>query len=350
MPRRNTFRRISESQLAWNLWLAEGENAENYSDWLAIDGHLEGEYQYSLYLFASMPKGVMISDVSSCPAVDLYILTPEGKVHHVNKTYAPEEFKPESFGGAWGDNTFIGRLKPDGMPEGYDIKISLGDMGLDLTCRAVNSGFVFSDEEHGYTYYHPIKKTALGWWPLVPRAEVEGTLTIEGKPIRVSGSNYVERQLNNIPASFGSGAQAWWTWGHFVAGDYVAVWTDSAASEYFQYRHFSPIVLYKGSDPILMTFQCTSYIEKFGIDPVSGNLKPEVLGLRAADGNVELRAQISPGKVVHSNREPGRGVYTRQYSPVNMQLRRWDEVEEASGTAIHEWGAGENWFPFERLK
>jgi len=184
----------------------------------------------------------------------------------------------------------------------------------------------------------------------VPRAEVEGTLTIEGKPVKVSGLSYVERQITNIPQSFGGVGQAWWTWGHFYAGDFTAVWTDSAASEHYQYRHFSPFALWKGSELVLSSFQFTAYIEKYGIDPDSGALYPVVESLRASDGNVELRAQLLPGTINHVFRLGGTGVYCRQYSPVNMQLRRWDDVEEASGTAVHEFGAGGGWFPFDRLK
>ena len=357
MPRRNTFRRITKGNLAWHPELREREGAQNYSEWLWLDGQLEGGYQYSLSLSAGRPGGVAEAVESAGergrPSVSLHILTPEGKVHHGSEVYPPEAFKPELFGGTWGDkNVFKGKLKPDGMPEGYDLKVSVGDVGVDITARAVAIGLQFSDEEHGYSYYHPLKNIALGWWPLVPRAEVEGTLTIEGKPIKVSGLAYVERQLTNMPASFGGGGQAWWTWGHFYAGDYTAVWTDSAASEHYQHRHFSPFGLWKGSELVLSTFQFTCYVEQFGIEPELGNIYPVVESLRASDGNVELRAQLLPGKINDRIKLGPRrqGVYTRQYCDVNMQLRRWDEVEEASGTAVHEFGAGEHWFPFERLK
>ena len=348
MPRRYTFRRISKTNLAWHPELGEGENAKGYADWLWLDGQLEGDYQYSMGMFGARP-GVE-GTVPGGPTIELHILTPDGKAHHGGETFPPESFKPEAFGAAWGDNKFAGKLKPDGTPEGYDLKVSVGDVGVDLSARTVATGLVFSDEEHGYTYYHPGRKTALAWWPLVPRAEVEGTLTIEGKPVKVSGLSYVERQITNIPQSFGGVGQAWWTWGHFYAGDFTAVWTDSAASEHYQYRHFSPFALWKGSELVLSSFQFTAYIEKYGIDEDSGALYPVVESLRASDGNVELRAQLLPGKINHVFRLGGTGVYCRQYCPVNIQLRRWDDVEEASGTAVHEFGAGGGWFPFDRLK
>jgi len=62
-----------------------------------------------------------------------------------------------------------------------------------------------------------------------------------------------------------------------------------------------------------------------------------------------VTAQFGPGPVVE-HRRPGTLVYVRQCSPVNVQLSRDDKVVEISGAAIREWGAGANWFPFDRLK
>ena len=356
MPRRHTFRKINSSNLGWHWDLGEGENRENFADWLEFDGQLEGGYEYSGGLnIGIIPHLKEEGERRFWPSAHLSISTPDGKRREVDEFYPPKDVETEIFGGVWGPNTFKGKLGPDGQPEGYHLKISIGDIGADLTARAVNTGLVFTDEEHGYSYYSPTKKTALGWWPLVPRAEVEGTLTIDGKPVKVKGLGYVERQLTNMPTSFGGGGQTWWTWGHFYCGDYTAIWTDSASSEHFGYRHFTPFVLWKGGDIVLSTFQFTSYVEKFGIEPELGYLYPVVESLKASDGNVEFRAQILPGRVTGIMKlVTTGGTYVRQMSPLRMQLRRWDEVEEVASVAppegaIHEFGGGADWFPFEML-
>jgi len=72
--------------------------------------------------------------------------------------------------------------------------------------------------------------------------------------------------------------------------------------------------------------------------------------------NVEFRAQILPGSVTGIMKlVTTGGTYVRQMSPLRMQLRRWDEVEEVASVAppegaIHKFGAGTHCFPFERLK
>lgn len=353
MSRRNTFRRINKSHLEWQLNLREGEGAQNYSDWLWLDGKLEGGYQFQMGMFLARATEMGGSESSvkrGYPVIDLHIQTPDRKKYYRREIYSPESFKPEPFGGTWGNERFVGRLNSDGLPEGYELKVTLGDLGLDLTARTVAIGLVFSDEEHGYSYYNPIKKAALGWWPLIPRSVVKGTITIEGKQLEVNGLVYVERQVSSIPRAFGSGGQAWWTWGHFFADDFTAIWTDSAASERYQYRHFSPFALWKGSELIFSTFQFTVYIEKFGFDPESKFIYPIVESLRASDGNTELKAQLTNGRINHTFQVGKKGQYVRQSCDVNMQLRRWEVIEEASGSANHEFGAGDQWFPYERLK
>jgi hypothetical protein len=230
------------------------------------------------------------------------------------------------------------------------------DMQLKISAKAIATGLQFSDEEHGYSYYNPMKKIALGWWPLVPRAEIKGTLTFKGSVIDVKGLAYCEKQLSNMPSSFGGGAQNVWHWGHFFADDYTAAWTDSAASKSFCYRHFSPVAIWKGSDLVLSTFQAACSVEKFDINPVSKTLYPEFESLRASEGDTMLTAQYQPGIVMDyyqpSNPELGTIAltYVRQVCPVNMQLTRGDEVVEVTGTAIREWGSGPDWFPYKRLK
>lgn len=352
MARRNTFRRIDKSHLAWQVDLLTGEGAANFGDWLWLDGQLEGGYGFNLGMFMARAgeMGGKEAVKRGLPVIDLHINTPDWKIYHKREVFSPEDFKPQAFGGTWKNNKFDGKIGKDGLPKGYDVKVSVGGFGLDLTCRAINVGFVCSDEEHGYSYYHPMKKTALAWWPLVPRAEVKGTITIEGKPVKVTGLVYVERQTTCMTQAFGSGGQAWWTWGHFFAGDYTAVWTDSAASEHYQYRHFSPFALYKGSERIFSTYQFTSYIEKWGVDPKSKFIYPAVESFRAIDGNVELRAQLVNGKINDTFKIGKKGGYVRQLCDVTMQLKRWDDVEEVKGRANHEFGVGDDWFPFDKLK
>ena len=348
MARVYTFRHINKGVLGWHPELAEGEGADDYAEWLWLDGQLEQGYQFSLGLFTNFPAHYRPTawyqerwgghpEMDRWPAVDLHISTPDGKLYRGAELYSPETFKPAEWGVTIADNTFAGELNPQtGMPEAYRLKVSVGDVGLDIAARVIATGVVFSDEEHGYTYYHPIKKRALGWWPLVPRAEIQGSLSIQGKTIDVKGLAFCERQVMNLPGLTG---QESWFWGHFFAGDYSAVWTDSAASEHFNYRHFSPFVLWKGSEVALSTYNFAAYAERFGLD-ADDIPYPRVVSLKASDGIRELTAQLKNGKVINRLES-----YARQVGEAHMQLKEWGETDEAHGEAVHEWGCGPDWFP-----
>lgn len=359
MTRAYTFRNINSSNLAWHPELAKGDGAKYYGSWLWLDGELEGGYQYSAGLFARTPTGAkldIIPEKRDWPYIELTISDRNGKLYRESESYPPETFKPCPFGGVWRQNKLIGRLRPDGMPDSYELELSIGKIGLNLVAHTVATGVQFSEEEHGYSYYNPVRNLAMGWWPLVPRADVEGSLTIEGNTFRAKGLSYCERQLSNIPSTFGSGGQRMWFWGHFFAGDYTAVWTDSAASEHYNYRHFTPFVLWKRGDVILSTFNFSCCAEKFDVDPSTGRLYPKVETLRASDGMRELTAQLDSGKIIDSRALEGlpsasdkQGVYCRQFCVMRMQLKLWDKTEETFGTAIHEFGGGPDWFPFNRL-
>lgn len=355
MSGKYVFQTISGDHLVWHPELGEGDNRDNYAEWLWIDGQAENGYHYSVGLFQARPDvgdpeaGIDTPDNLRWPTVDLRVLAPDGKVRRAVRKYPPELFNPEPYGGIWENTTFKWNLAPDGLPAGYEANASVDDIEINITAKTVITGVHFSRQDHGFTYYHPVKKLALGWWPLVPRAEVEGTIKVGGTSVDAKGIAYLEKQLTNIPNSFGGGAQNMWFWGHFFAGDYTAVWTDSAASEHFRYKHFTPFVMWEGSDMVLGTFQLANCAEKFDVHPITETLYPAIESLRATDGEVNVTAQFGPGPVVE-HRRPGTLVYVRQCSPVNVQLSRDDKVVEISGTAIREWGAGANWFPFDRLK
>jgi len=350
MTRAYTFRNIDNGVLGWHLDLGEGDAIDDYGEWLWLDAQLEDGYQFSLGLFRNFPPTYRPTtwykakwgdrpEVGRWPAVDLHIKTPDGKLHRSTEVYPPESFKPAPWGVTISHSTYTGKFNSQtGRPESYHISASVGNLGVDFNARVIATGVVFSDEEHGYTYYHPIKKRALGWWPLIPRAEIEGTIIIEGNTVKAKGLAFCERQLWNLPV-IGPSGQSWWFWGHFFADDYTAVWTDSAASEHFKYRHFSPFVLWKGGDVVLSTFNFAGYAEKFGLDP-DGIPYPEVVSLKASDGNREMTAQLVNGKILTRLES-----YVRQCCEVHMQLKHWGETKEIHGESIHEWGCSPDWFP-----
>lgn len=342
------FRSLRKSDLAWHLEL--GGDAR---EWLYLDGATESGYAYSLLLARKMENAEEIvgPDKAHLPLVELRIMTPQGVLHHAVSAFPIEEFRPEEpWGVRIGQNTLQGSLTADGQPAGYHVKVSLGDIGIDVTAKAAVVGMRFVLDDHGYMYYDPGSNMAVGDWPLIPRGDFKGNLTVQGQRIPVTGMGYCERQAGNVPFA------AWishWFFGHFYAGEYTAQWADQACTELMQYRHFRPLVLWKGSDVILSTHNLAFCAEHFELDSEIRMPYPTAETLCAAEGSTVLTALIRSGRIMErdlntnwagtSAERPG--CYFRQVSDVEVEIMRCDKVEQVRGKSIHEFGWLVPWFP-----
>jgi hypothetical protein len=144
-------------------------------------------------------------------------------------------------------------------------------------------------------------------------------------------------------------AQSIWTWGHFTAGEYTGLWTDSAASLQLGNRHFSPFVLYRGSEPVLSTFAFSSSVERFTVDEPGGLPRPAVVTLRAAEGGREFFARLVDGQVSdHFELNGVEGAfYCRQVGRIEAEFYHWGR-DRFVGEVVHEWGTQAGNFPFVR--
>jgi len=317
------------------------------ADWFFIDGIFDNVE----YLGFTAANGVSFPWIVQINAAD------EGKI--IKDEILKDEvlFEPAPFGGKWGEVGLInGRLGPDGMPEGFDLKFQSENISFDLTCKAVVGGVKMSDEQPGFTMFEPKLKMGVGWWPLVTKAEAEGTITIKGKTKKVKGLLHMERQCASLGFGDSSGtdaptAQSVWTWGHLWAGDYTAVWTDSAASKQFGYKHFSPFILWKGDEIVMCTYNFASQIESFIMHEPSGLPCPAVETFRGSDGITDVVAVTEPGLIVERDAETGVPWYTRQVSDVTLRIKntKLDVTEKLEGKAIHEWGCFTEWMPWPSL-
>ncbi|ABW12106.1 hypothetical protein Franean1_2680 [Parafrankia sp. EAN1pec] len=344
MSARYVVRPVGRDELRWHDELPA--DPASLVDLFWLDGDLENGYQIGIGLIRCRPLA------DGLPAVTIKILPPDGDVLEVNETFEPEDFDGDAFGGRWGDrNRIVGEFDANGRPTGYRLVLSVGGIEVDVACRAVCTGAKFVDASPGYTAYDPVQRHAAGWWPLIPRATSTGHITVRGLPVDGTGAFHLERQVSSFPLGGSDGeksAQSIWTWGHFYAGDYTAVWTDSGASAQFGYRHFTPFLLWRGSELVLSTFAFASYVERFTINPRTGLAMPAVTTLKAADGGTEFFARLlSPRNSEHVvlNNKPG-SLYSRQLSEVQARLDGPGGTERLTGRAVHEWGTQAGNFPF----
>jgi hypothetical protein len=343
MSRRRVFRPIGPDEVRWHDELPWHPGM---ADLFWLDGELDNGYQLGIGLLRSRPL------VGGLPGITIKILTPDGEVFEVDETFTAEEFTGTAFGGSWGENQLVGQIDDDGRPVGYRLILAVGNITLDVTCDGVCVGSKFVDSSPGFTTFDESTGSAAGWWPLLPKSTSSGTLTIGDTVLDASGAFHIERQVTTFPLAGSAGeksAQSIWTWGHFYAGEYTAIWTDSGASEHFGYHHFTPFLLWRGNELVLSTFAFASYVERFTINPVTGLALPVVTTLKASDGETDFFARlIEPRNFEHVelNNKPG-SIYCRQLSQVSARIETTDGVERAGGTAIHEWGTQAGNFPFQ---
>src|SRR4030042_2344275 len=237
-----TFRSLNKNQLGWHLDMG-GE----VLDWIFADGWMDNGYRYNFTLACRLEQAELVVGIEKkdWPIVGLLIATPEGETRQVYKAYPPNEFKAEPWGVTIGNNVFKGSLTPEGLPAGYEVKLDLCDIVRDITAKAICTGVRFVEEEHGLMYYDPTTNIGGGWWPLVPRAEVKGTINFQGKKVKVEGLGYCERQLGNLQGGLMTDWVLYYYWNHFWAGDYTISYTYSTAPDKLQYRPFTPLVLWK---------------------------------------------------------------------------------------------------------
>jgi len=348
-----TVKNINKNQLGWHLNMG-GE----VIDFIFADGWMENGYKYN-FLFACKLEGLeplVGPEKKDWPIVTLLITSPEGETQQIFKPYPPNEFKAEPWGVTIGNNVFKGSLTTEGMPAGYEVKMDVDDIGLDITAKALCTGVRFVEEEHGYMFYDQGKDIGVGWWPLVPRASVKGTVKFQGKKVKVEGLGHIERQVGNRDGRLMSDWNSHWFWGHCWAGDYTAMWTYSASTEKYRYHPFSPLVLWKGSDIILCTNNLSLSPDKFEYEDVTGVPYPTIETIHATQGNIELLGQVSnptlterypllslPGQTFENA-----GAILRGFADIDLEITRLNKSEQISGKCMYEHGQITRWIPIPK--
>ncbi len=341
-----TVRSINKSHLGWHPNMG-GDVVE----WLYMDGWMDNGYKYGVTLASKIDQGEMFGEQGNWPFVMAWLTSPDGETLTGMNFLPVQQYKEEKpWGVTIGNNVFKGSLKKDGQPAGYHMKVTLENIGIDITAKAVCSGMRIVEEKHGYMHYDPVKDTAVGWWPLVPRASVKGTITFQGKEVQVTGLGYCERQLGNKQGMLMTDWLSHWFWGHCFAGDYTASWAYTAGPENKQYRPFSSLVLWKGSDVILSTNNPSVSPDKFEIDDVTGRYYAVAETIHATEGNMELFILMSTPTINEKLPLPGKsaedpGHVLRGFSDIDVQIRRLDRWEQIKGKCFHEQGQIIPWIP-----
>ncbi|WP_029138624.1 hypothetical protein [Nakamurella lactea] len=344
------FRPITVDELRWfpelDSW-PQGEHNPDFLDMFWLDVDLDDGWQLGIGLYRCRPYD------DGNPGVTVNLIRPGERTVELHERFRPEQFTADELGGRWGDTAALALDVVDGVVTAIRLMIELGELVVTLAVDPVCPGVKFSGASPGFSGYRKSARLAVGWWPVTPRAVGPAAVTWRGEHRHGTAVVHAERQLSTLPLAGDAGdasAQSIWFWGHFTAGDYTAIWTDSAASAAFGNGHFSPFVLYYKDFPVLSTFAFAAQVEQFVVDPTTGMVRPEVTTLRAWSDDLEFSARLVDGQVSDQfelNGRPG-SLYCRQVSTVQGRLAQWGRTRPLTGTAVHEWGSQAGNFPFPR--
>ena len=294
---------------------------------------------------------------ANLPLIIVRITTPDNVTHVCSQSYPVSSFKAstETCDITMGNNRVTSKSNASGFPEEFHVKVAEGNLAADLTWRVRVRGIKMTAREDGFSYYHPVTKQYFASFTIAVSSEIEGTITVNGKSTKVSGIGF--NNYNRGTKSI-SDIQSRWLFAAIYAGDYTIYYNDSTATKQYKYAHFTPFILWKGSEVILSTYNCASYPERFDIDPVSKGPYPVEETLRASDENIEVKGRLLPGVLVENTKVtdlPGSpftptnpAFHFFQFSEAELEIKRGEQVEKLKGQAVREFTWLDEWFPYRK--
>ncbi len=245
----------------------------------------------------------------------------------------------------------------------YRLKLRHGSLDAELSFwpqlpgwRA-GTGHLFADSVSGHFF---------DWVVPLPRARVEGTLSVEGKTRDVAGIGYHDHNWGNfyLPAAFER-----WTWGRVLAGEWTVIFGDVVGRGKTS-PHVTPFMLARGDEILLATDRIQVHGQESAREPRTGagyfcrlrmttqqepGVELTLTNHRAIDaldfaaprrllarqrhsrGAAEIAfylAQAVPGAGRLAAWLLGKGSYVRWEADYHLNLAAWGSVE--SGRALYE--------------
>lgn len=248
----------------------EDSSARNYFELWYFDAHLEGGYVFVGFLHASEP-------MTHKPFVEIHIYHPDGHKVSEQKHYGLKDVKAESnmCDVRIGENrAYMENLKENGMAD-YRVSISEGSLSADLK---------FSGEVppwrpgKGRTYYG--EKGFFAWIVAMPKASVEGTVTIDGKEMKVRGRGYHDHNWGTVDVKM---IVRYWYWGRIYSDDFTLLYAFIRAGKRYGYAASKPLMLAKERDIILSSGEMELMDSDFRFNAAANRDYPQKLNIEIPD-------------------------------------------------------------------
>lgn len=223
----------------------------NYFEWWYFDATFEDGHHVLLEL--QVPNLMRPWKDQCCM---LFHITQPGGEQMINFVFFPgSDFRASS---ETCDVAIAGNTIKGEYPE-YQVKFTHQDHACDLTFRNLCPGWGRGSGE--MCFGDPSRPHIFGWMVAQPRAEVTGTLTVNGVTHEVKGKGYHDHNWANCAMPF---YLPYWHWGRLMIGEITMIFADVVTRARFGHRHI-PIFFIARGDRILFEggdgeFQASDYV------------------------------------------------------------------------------------------
>lgn len=336
MNTKEDYRRLKLSRKAVELW-EDGKRDDDRKgavEWWYFDAILDdGSKIAACYSTKIQP---FMNRKGTHPCLKFDITTPDGKQTSRRITkFSRVSFSKEKCDVRWDGNCFTGDLHT------YHIKAEpVKGYGFDVTLKSQSSPW---RGETGYIGFEKNDEKYFTWLCVVPRGQVTGTLTIDGKPRTVAGSGYHDHQWGNTTQFEFLNH---WLWSRQSTDNYSITVFDFIMNEHYEYRRV-PLVFVQDRDGNVI-FQSTDHVEcrireEFKQE-ASGTNFPKVTEYTFRDGNktlsyrLEVKQELDGRYMYRQTPFFMRGLFKGTKPKYGRYLARGSFELEQDGTEVHDEG------------
>lgn len=309
-------------------------------EWWYFDSVLDNGINVVIQFFTK--SGGHTNSDKDHPKFKIRVTLPNGKEYKQGPTFSTDEcsWSRLQCDVRYGKHYFTGDLKD------YAIHVDpINGLGADLKLHSLSKSYrpgtsyiEFGSPDKYYT-----------WFCVVPKGELTGTLTIEGKTFQVHGYGYHDHQWGNV-----SIVKVWnnWVWARQSFDDYSMLVFDMVSSESTEFTRF-PIAFIQDKDGNVVfenteNVQCQVLEEYY--DDVSEKIYPKKIHYVFENGGKKADYTLQVGKIIENDGKNNlplaiklatramkmESSYTRYSGTGSLILTEGDQKVERSGSLIYE--------------
>ncbi len=226
------------------------------------------------------------------------------------------------------------------LPE-YEIFLDEGDYGIHLKYKATVQSYM---PGNGFTEFGNLGH--FGWCIALPRAEIEGTIKVDGKTIPARGIGYHDHNWLNFNLVR---VVEYWYWGRIYSDNFTLIYAYIKCNKKMNGHGIKVLMFAKGEDILLSTGESDIIAEDFQFHEHVNNYYPKILKFDISDkmyGTLEVQELIDADNLLFElspvlrfivknvlKLKPG---YFRLNSKFNLDIEHDGKVYQENGNTLHE--------------